>query len=191
MPAIAVPLIPPVLAILGKAILFVGSAAVVALGLNEAVNQMSKAEEEAKTQPKARAEPTTCSSCPQPCALLACGVPGAPYRGGAHGCTKLPYGDQKDSHHMPADSISPLPRDMAPAIQMDPRDHRLTNSYGASAATNAILAGQQNLIRSGNFLAAQAIDVAEIELKFPGKYTAAIAQMGAYTLCLKANGYIA
>lgn len=140
----------------------------------------------------AAAATVTCATCAQnPCAALACGGPTTGnYRGGAHGCMTLPVGDGKDSHHMPANSISPLPRPVGPSIQMDPRDHRLTNSYGASAATNAVLAGQQQQIQSGNFIAAQAIDVLEIEAKFPGKYTEAIAQMELYTACLKRYGII-
>ncbi len=101
-----------------------------------------------------------------------------------------PIGDGLDSHHMPADSISTLPRAMGPAIQMDPRDHRRTNSYGGRPQTNGVLAGQQRLINSGNFVPAQAIDVAEVLAKFPGKYDAAILQMEAYTACLKRNGLI-
>ena len=46
------------------------------------------------------------------------------------------------------------------------------------------------MIASGNFMAATAMDVADIEKNFPGKYTAAIAKMMAYTACLKANGVI-
>ena len=51
-------------------------------------------------------------------------------------------------------------------------------------------AAQGTAIASGNFMAATAMDVADVERKFPGKYTGAIAQMTAYTACLKANGVI-
>jgi hypothetical protein len=153
---------------------------------------MSNAQEDAKANADTSAAAATCATgtCANPCAHLACGVPGTRYRGGAHSCMKTPTGDALDSHHMPADSISPVNREIAPAIQMDPRDHRRTNSYGASAATNAVLAGQQNMISSGNFVGAQAIDVAEVIAKFPGKYDAAILQMEAYTACLKKHGLI-
>uniref|UniRef100_UPI0019805337 hypothetical protein n=1 Tax=Rhizobium sp. FKY42 TaxID=2562310 RepID=UPI0019805337 len=95
-----------------------------------------------------------------------------------------------DSHHMPAKSLSPLHPNVSPAIQMDQRDHRLTNSYGRSPQSNSTLAGQQEMIASGNFMAAQGIDVAEVEAKFPGKYTKAIYQMEAYTTCLKKHGLV-
>lgn len=142
----------------------------------------------------AKATAITCATCAQnPCAALACGVRGSKFRGGAHGCmtgTPETKGDVLDSHHMPARSISPLHPDVGPAIQMDPRDHRMTNSYGRSPLSNATLAGQQEMIASGNFIAAQAIDVGEVMAKFPGKYDAAIYQMEAYTACLKRYGII-
>jgi hypothetical protein len=144
-----------------------------------------------KVQAKAGTQSITCATCAaNPCAALACGAPVGEYRGGAHGCMTKPVNDKKDSHHMPADSISPLNREVSPSIQMDPRDHRRTNSYGQRPATNAVLAGQQDMIASGNFMGAQAIDVAEVMAKFPGKYDAAIAQMAAYTACLKQHGII-
>ncbi|MBK8456231.1 MAG: hypothetical protein IPL47_03255 [Phyllobacteriaceae bacterium] len=191
------PAIPPILTALGEAIaaaapwivggtVVVGGAAVVA-------DQMSKAEEEAKAKDKAGTTTDDCATCKNPCAHLACGAPGSKYRGGAHGCmtgTPSTKGDGLDSHHMPADSVSSLNREAGPAIQMDPRDHRMTNSYGRSPATNGTLAAQRQMITSGNFIAAQAIDVAEVMAKFPGKYDAAIAQMEAYTACLKKNGLI-
>lgn len=159
--------------------------ATAAVGTAAAINQ-------ARQDAQAIAVPTTdvCTTCQPPCAFLACGAPGSTYRGGAHYCMTQPTGDGRDSHHMPARSISPLPAAMGPAIQMDPRDHYRTNSYGATPRANPILAGQQRMIASGNFMAAQAIDVTEILTKFPGKYDAAIAQMGAYTACLQENGLI-
>jgi len=173
-----------------NAVPIAGAAAVVGGGAIIA-NEMTKAEEDAAAREQAGATTDVCATCADnPCAHLAGGVPGSKYRGGAHSAMTQPIGDGLDSHHMPADSISPLTRAMSPAIQMDQRDHRRTNSYGGRAQTNAVLAGQQNLINSGNFVAAQAIDVAEVLAKFPGKYDAAIAQMEAYTACLKRNGII-
>lgn len=151
--------------------------------------------DQAADKADAKAKAITCATCAQnPCAALACGVgTDSEFRGGAHGCmtgTPETKGDKLDSHHMPAKAISPLHPDVGPAIQMKERDHRLTNSYGRSPKSNATLAGQQEMIASGNFIAAQGIDVAEIEAKFPGKYTKAIAQMEAYTACLKKHGII-
>jgi hypothetical protein len=163
--------------------------------LDQKIAQMTGADDAAEqTGAKTGATAITCATCAQnPCAALACGNRGSKYRGGAHGCmtgTDETKGDALDSHHMPARSISPLHPDVGPAIQMDPRDHRMTNSYGRSAATNATLASQQEMIASGNFIIAQGIDVAEVKAKFPGKYDSAIDQMEVYTACLKANKII-
>ncbi len=117
------------------------------------------------------------------CAALACPPPVDGYGGGAHGCTRHPTGDGLDSHHMPADSASPLPRDMGPAIRMDPADHRMTSSYGVGATGPAGALAQR-----GQVLAAFNLDAAEVESRFPGKYTASIAQARAYAECLRAHG---
>jgi hypothetical protein len=135
-----------------------------------------------------------CISCAVACQALACGVPGSPYRGGADWCMKQPG---KHSHHMPAkdayNKLPPgagfLPDALGPAIQMDPGDHLLTasNPFGPYYKTAyAYRAAQSVAIASGNFVAAQFSDVGDVESKFPGKYTAAIAQMTAYTACMKA-----
>lgn len=169
-----------------------GAGGAIGLGLGLLIMQMQKANEQAGTPAKTQASTTTCQSCGdrEPCASLACGNPASEYRGGAYYCMTKPKGDQKDAHHMPAASVSKLPKEMGPAIQMDRRDHRLTNSYGARANTNKILSEQNQLINSGDFMAAQAKDIAEIESKFSKKYDAAIAQMEAYTACLKKNGQV-
>ena len=57
------------------------------------------------------------------------------YRGGAYG--KLDRVEGLERHHMPADSVSPIPRHKGPAIQMDKADHALTSSYGSSNAAKA------------------------------------------------------
>ncbi|MBL3576216.1 hypothetical protein JMK10_21125 [Rhodovulum sulfidophilum] len=119
------------------------------------------------------------------CAALACPPPVDGYGGGAHGCTKKPGGDQLDSHHMPAASASPLPREMGPAIRMEPVDHRMTSSYGVGAVgPTGILA------QNGQVLAAFNLDAAEVEARFPGKYTASIAQARTYAECLRNAGMI-
>ena len=167
--------------------LTVGTVAVGVMMTSDGINNADRA---ADDDLDATGTTRACESCENPCEHLACGSPNSQFRGGAHGCMTQPTGDGKDSHHMPARSISPLDPDMGPAIQMDPRDHRRTNSYGRSPNSNDILAGQQDQIAAGNFVAAQAIDIAEVEALFPGKYEEAIAQMMAYTACLRQNGLI-
>jgi len=167
-----------------------GVLAVVTLGAGAAVYMQasSKSKDLADTKTD-----TACASCKKnPCDALRCGTPGAKYRGGAHDCmtgTPETKGDMLDSHHTPAKANSPLPPSMGPAIQMDAADHRQTASYGRSS-TDPYMQAQKALIDSGNFSAAIAMDVADITSKFPGKYDAALAQMGAYAACLKANGLV-
>jgi RHS repeat-associated protein len=63
-------------------------------------------------------------------------VLGLTYTGGRHHTTSLPVNDGMDSHHMPAKATyadSALSAADGPAIKMDPPDHRMTASYGASA----------------------------------------------------------
>lgn len=133
-----------------------------------------------------------CATCDRnPCAHLANGAPGAgPYRGGAHGAMRLPVGDGLESHHTPARAASYLHPEVGPAIQMDPADHALTASNGRMPGSAAYIAAQRQAVNSGNFIAAQAMDIADIRAKFGDKYDSAIAQMEAYTLCLRRNGLI-
>jgi hypothetical protein len=150
-----------------------------------AADQVKKAQTRAQDLRDA-APATTCRTCgPNPCAALAGGAPGAHYKGGAHGVMKGPVGDGLDSHHMPSADASPLPRDMGPAIKMDPADHRRTASFGSSASAVAYRATQRRLIQSGRFSQAFAMDVADVRSEFGNKYDGAIAQAGAYLACLK------
>lgn len=133
----------------------------------------------------------TCATCDKnPCAALAAGTPGATYRGGAHGAMAAPTNDGKDSHHTPAKDASYLHPMAGPAIQMDPADHRRTASYGSGTAARAYRARQQQLVNSGQFQAAVAMDVADLTAKFGTKYAGAIAQMEAYATCLQRHGVV-
>lgn len=153
------------------------------------VNEMTKAEQEAQqvqSQAPATTTTVTCATCKDnPCAHLA-NPPTVGYQGGAHGATKLPWGDGKDSHHLPPNASYGLPSDVKPAIQMDAADHQQTSSY-----RNPLYVAQQRaLIASGGFAAAMAQDIAEIRAKFPNKYETAIIQMQAYAACLKRHGLL-
>lgn len=184
--AFVLPAVPPIVEAIGAGLIalgVIGTGAVVA-------DQVSKANKRAKTMSDA-APATTCQSCRNnPCAALAGGTPGTRYKGGAHGIMKGPTGDGLDSHHIPAADVSPLPRDMGPAIKMDPADHQLTASHGSGRSAVAYRAAQKRLIDSGNFAGAFAMDVADVKAKFGSKYDGAIAQAGAYMACLKRNGVV-
>jgi hypothetical protein len=152
------------------------------------------ANDKADTKLKDKAIAKVCTSCPPPCAHLGCGIPGAAYRGGAHGCMALPTGDGKDSHHMPADSVSPVPRSMGPSIQMDPADHRMTASYGGRV-NGPTYAAQRAALSRGQSYAAFLMDVADAKRVAalsgdPSKYDGAIAQATLYASCLKKHGFM-
>ncbi len=67
-----------------------------------------------------------------------------------------------------------------PSIWMEPADHRLTKSWGNSTEASAFRLKQTNLIKQGKYKDAMDLDIQDIEAKFPGKYTTAIAQMTTY-----------
>ena len=102
----------------------------------------------------------------------------------------LPVGDGFDSHHTPAAAASNLPRDMGPAIQMQPPDHWRTASNGRQRGYAAYIAAQKELVTSGNSVGAVAMDAADIHAKFGNKYDGALAQMLAYAACLKRTGAV-
>lgn len=146
----------------------------------------------------AKASTITCATCEQnPCAKYACGgfpPSSSKYKGGAHGCMKLPIGDGLDSHHMPADSKSPLNREVGPAIQMEPDDHALTASY-KGRVNGPTYAVQRTLLSQGKAYAAFLVDVADAKRVAamagdPGRYDGAIAQATTYATCLKQHSII-
>lgn len=156
-----------------------------------AANQVQQARDLARARDEAGTTTLTCANCrDNPCRHLAAGVPGSPYRGGAHGALGGPVGDQIESHHTPAKAASYLHENVGPAIQMDEADHRRTASHGRMPGHAAYIAQQRSAVAGGRFLAATQMDVANIRQLFGNKYDGAIAQMEAYTLCLKQNGLI-
>jgi hypothetical protein len=188
MAAAALPAVPLILEAIKDTLIVVGiigGGAVVA-------DQIDKANQRAKDESRDAAPSNICQRCQNnPCAALAGGVPGTKYKGGAHAIMKGPVGDGLDSHHMPsADASAPFPRDMGPAIKMDPEDYRETASYGSSPAAVRYRATQRKLIQNGNFTAAFAMDVADIRSQFGSKYDGAIAQATAYMQCLKKHGLV-
>jgi hypothetical protein len=127
------------------------------------------------------------------CSDAAGGTQGQKYKGGKHG-KMAPGGKSRtppgESHHMPANSASPLKTNHGPTIQMDKVDHMLTGSWGSSAAAKAYRAAQSLLINTGGkagFRAAMLMDIRDIRKKFGTKYDDAIRQMLDYANCM---GYI-
>ncbi|WP_244940081.1 hypothetical protein [Herbaspirillum seropedicae] len=139
---------------------------------------------------------TTVKKTPKgPCDHLRQGSGKGPYRGGAHGKTSKPRNDGKDSHHMPADDVSPLTSKEGPAIQMAPLDHKETSSYGYLKKAAIYLKTVGNLIKNKQWRDAMAIeirDVREIAKKVgdPRKYNEAMLEMLEFFKCLEKNGLL-
>lgn len=133
---------------------------------------------------------------PGPCDHLRQGGGKGPYRGGAHGKVSKPANDVKDSHHMPADDISPLSRDNGPAIQMDPLDHGKTQSNGQGGnAARRYRKMLEQLIKDGKWRNAMAKEIKDIrrlsrELGEPKKYNEALSELLAYFKCLDKHGLL-
>jgi hypothetical protein len=131
-----------------------------------------------------------------PCDHLKQGSGKGPYRGGAHSKTSKPVNDGKDSHHMPADDVSPLARNDGPAIQMDPNDHYQTASNGrggSEARQYRQMIG--DLLKSGNWRKAMATEIQDIRdiakaIGNAGKYNEAMLEMLEYFRCLEKNGLL-
>jgi hypothetical protein len=168
-----------------------GMAGAVVGGGKLAIDAMPNAETGAQARDAAGTSTCMSEDCKRErrknCAHLANGVPGSPYRGGAHGSTKLPWGDGLESHHTPARAISPLPTDAGPAIQMEPGDHTLTASHPNQPGADAYRLEQALAIAEGRFMDAVSMDIADVSRKFPGKYDDALDQMQRYAQCLDDN----
>ena len=82
---------------------------------------------------------------------------------------------------MPADSVSPLPRNDGPATSMRQADHRETASWGNSREARAYRARQKELIEQGRFREAQSMDIDDVQRKFGDKYDEVMYQMRLYT----------
>lgn len=100
-------------------------------------------------------------------------------RGGSYSDVKGTPGFE--AHHIPSDSISPLPTSQGPAISMEKDEHRQTASWGSSRDARAYRQEQARLIEQGNFQAAQDMDIQDLRSKFGQKYDQAIEQLRQYT----------
>jgi hypothetical protein len=130
-----------------------------------------------------------------PCDHLKQGSGTGPYRGGAHSKTSKPANDGKDSHHMPADSASPLAKKDGPAIQMDPKDHGRTSSNGQMEGWVEYIESIRDLIDNGKWDEAMIKEIKDTrrvakEAGDPRRYNEAMLEMLEYYKCLKMNGLL-
>lgn len=133
------------------------------------------AEAAPKTGPVPEVNPTTAP-------MTEGGAAGTP-KGGAHGDVKGVAGNE--SHHMPADSASPLPREKGPAISMKKVDHQQTASWGSSKEAKTYRAAQKSLIDKGDFKGAQQMDIKDVRAKFGEQYEQHLKELEEYTEKLK------
>ncbi|WP_244940031.1 hypothetical protein [Herbaspirillum seropedicae] len=130
-----------------------------------------------------------------PCDHLRQGSGKGPYRGGAHGKTSKPENDGKDSHHLPAKSISPLKINEGPAIQMDPLDHKKTSSNGYFKESDSYRKKLEELIKSKQWRKAMAMEIMDVrgiarDVGRQRKYNEAMLEMLEYFKCLEKHGLL-
>jgi hypothetical protein len=99
-------------------------------------------------------------------------------------------GATHEVHHMPADSVSELPRNDGPAIKMEKEDHRETASFGSSKEAQEYRQNQKELIEQGKFREAYQMDIDDIHEKFGDKYDDAIVEANEYVNKLEEKGYV-
>lgn len=131
-----------------------------------------------------------------PCDHLRQGNGKGPFRGGAHSKTSKPVNDGKDSHHMPADDVSPLDRNDGPAIQMDPPDHRQTSSNGNKGLQGEIFRDDiAQMLAQGRWRDAMVKEIRDIKriarkVGNPRKYNEAMLEMLEYFKCLEKHSLL-
>ena len=102
------------------------------------------------------------------------------FRGGPHSEMKKPVGDMRDSHHMPARSVSPLHPEAGPAIQMDRADHLLTSSVGTTPEAVEYRTTIKALLEEGKWREAMALEIRDVRRVAGSKYGQAIREMLEY-----------
>ncbi|MEO8362648.1 MAG: RHS repeat-associated core domain-containing protein, partial [Vicinamibacteria bacterium] len=113
------------------------------------------------------------------------------YRGGPHEETRLPKGDELDSHHMPAKAASPLDPAKGPAIQMERTDHWETSSHPRQGlASVEYRAKIKELVDKGEWRKALAIEIKDVRRIGGTKYNEAIKQMLEYARTLEETGFL-
>lgn len=86
-------------------------------------------------------------------------------------------------HHIPADSISPLPKDNGPSIFMTTPDHQRTGSWGRGTDKKAYRDQQKQLIDTNGwngFKDAMQMDIDDLHRNFGDQYDPGINQALAY-----------
>jgi len=117
------------------------------------------------------------------------------FRGGSYGGTKGVGDKDMESNHMPPKSVSPLGEYPSPSMQMDKEDHRVAMSTGSSLEAQEWRKAQQELINSGRYRDALAMDIRDVRrIAEEGgditKYNEATRELLAYYKCLRDHGWL-
>ena len=98
--------------------------------------------------------------------------------------------ENREIHHVPADSVTELKTGDGPCIVMEKQDHMQTASWGSSRDAREYRAEQAALVQEGKFREAMEMDISDLKSKFDGKYDTQIAEMRRYADALEKGGFI-
>ncbi len=94
-----------------------------------------------------------------------------PILGGSYAeVTQANKGLGKEAHHIPADSVSGIPRDKGPVVLMEKLDHQQTGSHAWMRNSKQYRDEQKALIDAGNYRGALSKDFWDVHGKFGTKY---------------------
>ena len=119
--------------------------------------------------------------------------PSEQFIGGKHNDTKEPPNDKRDSHHCPAQGCykdAPISSADGPAIQMEPADHKQTQSWGNSKEAQNYRDEQRRLLSEGKLEEAIQMDIDDIRSQFGDKYDGAIQEMLDYSRTLDPSSFM-
>ena len=100
------------------------------------------------------------------------------YKGGAY--NQLPMIPGFERHHIPADSVTSIPRGKGMSIQMELKDHRLTSSWGSSTKARQYREELKQQIDHGDIRGAVARDIRDVKDVTGRKYNSALREMLEY-----------
>jgi len=107
-------------------------------------------------------------------------------QGGSYGeLRKVHKGSGKESHHMPSDFSSPLPKNDGPAIMMEKVDHSITKTWGRGQLQDTYRQMQKDMLENGQWRQALSKDVWDVKNKFGTKYNEGLHEMLEYAKTLE------
>jgi uncharacterized Zn-binding protein involved in type VI secretion len=177
--------IPPAVAAAAKAAGAAAAGAAAKQAAKQVVKQAPKVAKKAKK--KAKELGTKVKERLKKCAHL---KPGKG-KGGSHGNTKKRAdGEKTESHHMPADSTTKLPKNDGPAVKVDKTDHRETKSWGRGNKAIKYRKEIGDLLKKGKWREALAKEIKDLRRVAGKKYNEGTKEMLEYAKCLGKHGLL-